>query len=246
MKINIEEFKTVLKKATINNIIKTVQLKFSDGKIKSSMISDDNSSISILNIDNNVLNTTDEVDFNFSEPAQEVIPYLNIFDNNEVEIKLYKNKILLKDTNQQTNINFCSPMITTLFGKTDVKKDANWFFETEIDEDFIKAFNKIKKIGPKFRRVYFEIKNEKFIIETTDKTNEFSNGLKFYLADAKKIKNICLCFTYNDIASVMSVINDDFEKFKIKFTYNEVQELGLLYIYSLNNFEKYCLFSIRE
>jgi len=246
MKINIKEFITVLKKATINNIIKTVQLKFSDGKITSSMISNDNGSISILNIDNNVLNTNDEVDFNFSEPAQEVKPYLDIFDNDEVEIKLYKNKILLRDINQQTNINFCSPMIITLFGKQDVKQDANWFFETKINEDFIKAFNKIKKIGPKFGRVYFEIDNGKFIIETTDKTNEFSNGLKFTLADAKKIDNICLCFTYNDIASVMNVINDEFEKFKIKFTYNEEQELGLLYIYSLDGSEKYCLFSIRE
>jgi len=246
MKINIEEFKTVLKKATINNIIKTVQLKFSDGKITSSMISDDNGSISILNVENNVLNTNDEVDFNFSELVQEVIPYLNIFDNNEVEIKLYKNKILLKDNNQQTNINFCSPIIVTLFGKTDVKKDGNWFFETDIDEDFIKAFNKIKKIGPKFRRVYFEIKDDKFIIEITDKTNEFSNGLKFTLSDAKKVDNICLCFKYNDIASIMNVINEEFEKFKIKFTYNEDQELGLLYIYSLDGFEKYCLFSVRE
>lgn len=246
MKINIEEFKTVLKKATINNIIKTVQLKFSDGKITSSMISDDNGSISIINVENNVLNTNDEVDFNFSELVQEVIPYLNIFDNNEVEIKLYKNKILLKDNNQQTNINFCSPMIITLFGKTDVKKDGNWFFETDIDEDFIKAFNKIKKIGPKFRRVYFEIKDDKFIIEITDKTNEFSNGLKFTLSDAKKVDNICLCFKYNDIASIMNVINDEFEKFKIKFTYNEDQELGLLYIYSLDGSEKYCLFSVRE
>jgi len=246
MKINIEEFKTVLKKATINNIIKTVQLKFIDGKITSSMISNDNSSISILNVDNNVLNTTDELDFNFSEPAQEVIPYLNIFDNNEVEIKLYKNKIVLKDINQQTNISFCSPMIITLFGKTDVKKDANWFFETKIDKDFINAFNKIKKIGPKFGRVYFEINNGKFIIETTDKTNEFSNGLKFELANAKKINDICLCFNYNDITSVMNVINNEDNKFKIKFTYNEEQELGLLYIYSINKFEKYCLFSIRE
>lgn len=243
MKINIEEFKEVLKKSTINNIIKTVQLKFGDGKISSQMISDDNSAISILDIDNNVLSTSDEVDFNFSEPAQEVIPYLNIFDNNEVEIKIQKNKIVLKDTNQQTNISFCSPIIVTLFGKTDVKKDADWFFETEIDENFVSAFNKIKKIGPKFGRVYFEINNGKFIIETTDKTNDFSNGLKFDLANAKGINDIILCFTYNDIASVMNVIGEDF---KIKFTYNEEQELGLLYIYSLDNSEKYCLFSIRE
>jgi len=246
MKINIDNFKEVLKKATINNIIKTVQLKFRDGKITSSMISDDNAAISILNVDNDVLTTDDEVDFNFSEPETEVKPYLKVFDNNEVEIKLYKNKILLRDTNQQTNINYCNPIIVTLFGKQDVKEDANWFFETKIDEDFIRAFNKIKKIGPKFGRVYFEIDNEKFIIETTDKTNEFSNGLKFSLANAKKVENICLCFTYNDISSIMSVINNDSENFKIKFTYNEAQELGLLYIYSLDGSEKYCLFSIRE
>ena len=159
MKINIDNFKEVLKKATINNIIKTVQLKFRDGKITSSMISDDNAAISILNVDNDVLTTDDEVDFNFSEPETEVKPYLKVFDNNEVEIKLYKNKILLRDTNQQTNINYCNPIIVTLFGKQDVKEDANWFFETKIDEDFIRAFNKIKKIGPKFGRVYFEIDN---------------------------------------------------------------------------------------
>lgn len=246
MKINIEEFKSVLKKATINNIISTVQLKFGDGKIKSSMISSDNNAISILNIDNNVLDTNDEVDFNFLEPSQEVIPYLNIFDNNEIDIKIQKNKIILKDTNQQSKINFCSPIIVTLFGKTDVKKDAYWFFETDIGEDFIKAYDKIKKIGSKFGRVYFEITNNKFVIETADKTNEFSNGLRIILNDAKDIDNISLCFTYVDLTNIMKVITESDKEFKIKFTYNEKQELGLLYIYSIDQSEKYCLFSIRE
>ena len=246
MKINIDNFKEVLKKATINNIISTVQLKFIGGKITSSMISNDNNAISILNIDNDVLDTNDEVDFNFLEPAQEVTPYLNIFDNNEVNIKIQKNKIVLNDKNQQSRINFCSPIIVTLFGKTDVKKDAHWFFETDIDEEFIKAYNKIKKIGSKFGRVYFDISNGKFIIETADKTNEFSNGLKIVLSDAKDVKDRNLCFLYTDLTSIMKVITESNKDFKIKFTYNEKQELGLLYVYSKDDSEKYCLFSMRE
>ena len=246
MKINIENFKKILKKATINNIIGTVQLKFIDGKITSNMISNDNNAISILNIDNNVLDTNDEVDFNFLEPAQEVIPYLNIFDNNEIDIKLLKNKIVLNDGNQQSKINFCSPIIVTLFGKTDVKQNANWFFETDINEDFIKAYDKIKKIGSKFEGVYFNISDGKFIIETTDKTNEFSNGLKITLSEAKDIDNINLCFLFKDLTNIMKVITESDKEFKIKFTYNEKQELGLLYIYSINQSEKYCLFSMRE
>lgn len=246
MKINIKNFKSVLKKATINNIISNVQLNFGDGKITSSMISNDNNAISILNVDNDVLDTNDEVDFNFLEPRQEVKPYLDIFDNNEVDIRILKNKIILKDANQQTKINFCSPIIVTLFGKTDVKKDANWFFETDIDENFIGAYDKIKKIGAKFGRVYFEIINNKFVIETADKTNEFSNGLKIILSDAKNIDNISLSFVFVDLTNIMKVITESDKEFKIKFTYNEKQELGLLYIYSIDQSEKYCLFSVRE
>jgi len=221
MKINIENFKKVLKKATINNIISTVQLKFGGGKITSSMISSNTNAISILNIDNNVLDTNDEVDFNFLEPVQEVTPYLNIFDNNEVDIKLLKNKIVLNDDNQQSRINFCSPLIVTLFGKTDVKQDANWFFEADIDEDFIRAYDKIKKIGAKFGRVYFNISDGKFIIETADKTNEFSNGLKIILRDAKDVDNINLCFLFVDLTNIIKVIDESDKEFKIKFTYNE-------------------------
>ena len=97
MKVNVENFKNVLKKATLNNSIDTVQLLIGPQKIKSKMISGDNTCITILDIDNNVVDIKEELEFNFSEPSQQLLPYLNLIDEDEVEIIVKNEKIILKN-----------------------------------------------------------------------------------------------------------------------------------------------------
>ena len=206
------------------------------------MKSSDDNSISILDVDNNVVDTNDEIEFNFSEPAHNVIPFLNLFDSEEVDTQIYENRIVLKDGKQKTTLNFCSPTIINVFGAPSIRSDVDWFFEKEIDDNFMEYFKKIKKIGTRFQNIYFEMKDNKLFIETSDKSNEFSNGLRFNI-DEVEYGNLVLSFSYKDVVNVMSVINENFENFSIKLAYKEEQELGIMFIKSIDESEQYCLFS---
>jgi len=242
MRINVENFKDLLKKATVNFSIETVQLKFGGGKVKSNMVSSNGNTISLLDVENGIIDTNDETDFNFTEPAQAVIPYLNLFDETMVQLLLYDNRMTLKSDTQRSNISFCSPLIVNLLGTDNMKTDLDWFFEFDVDENFKNNFNKIKKIGGRFGKVYFEVKDNNISIETCDKTNQYSNGLSFILDEAIGSDNLLLCFDYKDIVNLMAVINSR-EDFKISLTYKEEQELGMLYAKSTDESEKYFLLS---
>jgi hypothetical protein len=73
MNINIDEFKKVLKKATINFSLDSVQLNFTKDRVKSKMVTNANDAIVILDIPNTVIPDVrqhDEHSFNFGDPNQ--------------------------------------------------------------------------------------------------------------------------------------------------------------------------------
>lgn len=241
MILNVNNLKDVLKKTTLNFSIETIQLKFADGRIKSSVSSSNNNAIAILDLENNVIDTMDETDFNFSEPAQSVIPFLNIFDEETVSLRIYENRITLQSGRQRTNIGFCSEMIINIFGADTMKTDLDWFFEFDINAEFKNNFKKIKKIGARFGNVYFEVKEGNVIIETSDKTNQYSNGLRFNIGQSRS-SDLVLCFDYKDMVNLMTVL-DEREDFSMSLVYKEEQELGMLYAKNLDERERYFLLS---
>jgi hypothetical protein len=248
MKINLENFQNLLKKATLNFSIETLQLAFSEN-IESQMRSNDGNSISILNVPNDVLDTTEELSFNFNDVAQNVMPFIQLFDSNEIDLDLYEGSqgagyMVLIDGSQRSRISFCFPTVPKRLGTPDVKQDVDWFYEFLIDEDFMKKFDKIKKIGARFGKVYFNVVEKKFILETADKTNSHSNGLRFELAEIDR-PDLSICFSYKDVVNLMSVIKLE-KNFKAKFTYSEEQELGMTYVYAADMTEKYSLLGLQQ
>lgn len=248
MKINLVNFEKVLKKATVNFSIETLQLRFSD-VIKSDMRSNDGNTISLLNVENNIFDSNEELEFNFADVSQSVLPFIQLFDNEEIDIDLYDGSagvgyMILKDGRQKSRISFCYPKIPKRLGTDDVKQDVDWFFEFSIDEEFMGKFDKIKKIGARFGKVYLDVKDKEVFLETADKDNQHSNGLKFLL-DEIDIDDLSLCFSYKDMVNLMNVLNIEM-KFKAKFTYDLENELGMIYVYSEDLKEKYCLLSIQQ
>lgn len=248
MKINIVNLEDVLKKATLNFSIETLQLRCSD-VIESDMRSNDGNSISLLKVENNVLDTNEEITFNFANVAQNVMPFVQLFDNDEIDIDLHEGSngpgyVILVDGRQKTRLGFCYPTVPNRLGAPDVKQDVEWFFEFDVDEEFMKKFEKIKKVGSRFGKVYLEVKDKKIFLETADKDNQHSNGLKFHLDDIDK-HDLSLCFSFKDMVNLMNVL--DIEKgFKAKFTYENDSELGMVYVYTDDATEKYCLLSLRQ
>lgn len=241
MILNVNNLKDVLKKSTLNFSIETVQLRFGENRIKSNVASANNNAIAILNLENNVIDTREETDFNFSEPAQSVIPFLNIFDEETVNLKIHENRINLNSGRQRTKIGFCSEMIINIFGADTIKTDLDWFFHFDVDTEFKELFKKLKKIGARFGNIYFEVKAGNVSIETSDKTNQYSNGLRFTMGQAES-QDLVLCFDYKDMVNLMTVL-DDRDNFSISLVYKEEQELGMLYAKDIDQNEKYFLLS---
>jgi len=240
MNINVVNFKDVLKKATLNFSIGSVQLVFEDGKIKSSMISESRNAIVVIHVDNDVI-SGDGVEFNFSSPSENLVPFLNLVDEEEVDIEIRTEKIVMRDGRQKQSIHFCSPTIVSTFGSRAAREGTTYFTAIEIDGRFVDMFSKIKKIGSRFGKIYFTVDNGKLFIETTDKTNRFSNNLKFELMSVGS-DDLTMCFDYTDFSNLMSVIGNR-EDFKMHFAYVEDQEMGMIYITSSDDSENYYLMS---
>lgn len=242
MQLNIKNFKNVVTKGTMNFGIETLQLRFGDSKITSNMLSRTGTSIAILGVENNVIDIDEEMVWNFSEPATDVIPFVNLIDSENVELELTDMFMKIKDGERSIKIAFCSENAVRRLGTDDVQ-NTDWFFTMPIDSEFIQNFEKIKKIGSRFGKVYFVVQDNKLYIETSDKTNMYSNGYKVKLADLE-MQNISLAYVYTDVVNLFHCIEMDLEKnFTLKIEYKEEQGLGCIYALSENGEEKYSLIS---
>lgn len=246
MNLNVENFKNVLKKATLNHLIESIQLKIDGNTVKSRMISQSNDCITILNLPNDIITDVashDEFEFNFLEPNRTVIPYLNLIEEGQTTVvKVSEEKISLVTGSQKSNLFFCSPKVVNIFAKGEPKSDISYFTKLNIDEQFISNFNKIMKIAPMFKKVYFNVENGVLSIETTDKTNNFSNGVKLDL-DRVEHTDLMLCIDFRNISSVMSVLEGDFVA---HFAYVKEQDMGLIFFEKNDSSERYYLMSRKD
>ena len=146
------------------------------------------------------------------------------------------------DEQHSFKVGFVSDAAIKRLGTDDVK-DVDWFFETEINEQMIKNFEPIKKIGSRFGKVYIDLDTKRLFINTTDKTNRYSNDVKFKIADLD-MRDLSLAYTYTDMVNFFHCIEMDLDKkFTMKISFDEEQGLGCLYAYSADGEEKYALIS---
>jgi hypothetical protein len=242
--INVDKFKEIVTKATLNFSIESVQLNFTKEEIKSKMISFANDAITILKVKNDVLPSmaaTDEVQFNFVEPSQSIMPYFNLIEG-ETIVKIGNEKISVITGNQTSNLFFCSPTVVNVLQSDGPKNTVPQFHTCKVDDDLMASFEKIKKIGSRFNKVYFGVDKTNFYIETTDKTNKFSNGLKITLAELKQL-DISLCFDYRNMFNLVSIIDSSFS---MNFYYMKENKLGMLKAVKDDESEAYFLMSKME
>src|SRR6056297_3580068 len=162
MKVKIGALKNVMKKATLNYVIPSVQLKFKNSKIISNMVTQSMDAVIMLNLDNNILDIppSDSFSFNFSDPNVNVKPYIDLVDEDLVDADVSDEDIKIKtDKKQKLCFHFSSPDFVSSYNgnKPDI---SDWFFEQNIDDELMGKFNKIKKIAGKFGKVYFTIKDK--------------------------------------------------------------------------------------
>jgi hypothetical protein len=246
MKINIPEFKEVIKKVTLNNSISALHLKFENGQIKSSMISQQKDIITQINIPNTMIDlpTTDVIEFHFSEPLRVLDPALKIWDE-EAEIKIVdgdKPHIHVISSVSESFINFCKPVsiLRNIFLKS--AKDEYPSFKTiAFDDDMQERIEKIKTVAPNFGKAYVVVKDGRFTLEITDLTNEFSSRHIFPFGEAEAGQaDVQICYDYKNILSLLAVINDTFV---LKFAYLEKADGGFIHAINGDESEQYYLFN---
>lgn len=245
MKLIVDEFKNVLAKSTFNFSIETTNLNVTSDRIKSSMINRYNTGITVLDIENKAITEMGEMEFvfNFLDPDQFLMPHLNLIDENEVTLKVLENKIQLFVGRQRQTVHFCTPQNKRMFHSEATLKSSEYFANLSLaDGMFFEMWDKIKKIGTRYGKVYFNMKNGNFLVESTDKTNKFSNSMLFTLSKID-IEDLSLCFDFNDVANLMKIINMDFS---LNFSYDSDHGLGLLHADKEDDSEHFFLMSKKE
>lgn len=252
VKFNVKKFSNVMMKATLNYSIDYLQLKFQEGKIKSGMVSDQRSIVTVIDVDNDVLELTpqDDIVFNFSQPTT-LLPFLDILIMRQEEtasMKIDEDEkiVLLGEHGGKSSIHFCneSTLKRNILHKTS-KEDFPYFHWIEVTDDLINHFEPIKKIGPRFGKIYINVKNGVLSIETCDRLNAFSDGHDEPLAKNIDIEDLSICFDFKNFMSLMTVVENvrEYEEksFKMGFAYIREREGGMIHTISKDESEQYFL-----
>lgn len=247
MKINVRNFKNLLKKATIDYLVPSISLNIENNKIWASSISPDQNAIVFLNLPNDIIDKTDEHhEFNFQDIGSNVKPYIDLLKDELVDLQIGENKILLKDsTKKKINLFFCTVEFTNHFQGEDKSEKYDYFYETQMSKDFLSRFNELKKVAVKFGKIYIVCKDGKLYIESTDKTNSFSNSVSLETDDVNPELDFSMCFDFRNLSYILNTIEDNIENFKMKCTYLEEYEAGMI-LFENGNEEKYFITSKNE
>lgn len=244
MNINVNNLQGLIKKATLNYVIPSVNLTINGSQVISKMRSQGNSVVVCLDLPNDIItDLPDTVEMNFDEPNLNVKPYLNLIDNDVVQLSVNDAGLILKDGRQKTNLFFCMPStVTTFSGNTPALTP---FHTIDLNDEVKGYFDKIRKIAGSFQVVYFTVRDKKFYIEATDRSNRYVNGISFELADVDT-HNLDICVEYKNFNALLQVIEANFTNFKVSFSWLVAQEAGMVSFERNDGKEKYYLMQKQE
>ena len=250
MIVNVRNFNTFLKKATLNHSIPSFSCDITPDRVVSRMITKSSDAIACLDMRNDIFkNNTENLSFNFVEPNTSIVPYLNLIETEDAELVVRDEKLILKSGKQKSNLFFCEEFIPTKFGTSEPKVSVEPLITIDVNDDFMESFSKIKKIGNKFGKIYFSVVNKCLQMETTDKKNKFSNGISFDIAENIDSKDVSICFDFSNMVNMFSVLDNDVS-YILKLIYIKEKDMGLLSCVRANpnteDIEKYYLTSKME
>lgn len=250
MIVNVRNFNSFLKKSTLNFSINSFSCDISPERIVSRMITKSSDAIACLDFKNNIFkNNTENLSFNFVDPSTSIVPYLNLIESEETDLIVRDEKLILKSGKQKSNLFFCEEFIPTKFGTSEPKISVEPLISIDVNDEFMESFTKIKKIGNKFGKIYFNVVDKVLQMETTDKKNKFSNGISFDIAEGIESKDVSICFDFSNMVNMFSVLDTDIS-YNLKLIYIKEKGMGLLSCVRANpnteDIEKYYLTSKME
>lgn len=249
-KVNLLEFQDVLKRSTLNFSIDNVKMTFGATTYKVGMRS--SNAIVILRGENKVISGISDNDvweLMFSDPQRNVKSYFDLIipdENDEADIQMKNEKIIVKSGKQKSNLFFCDERVTTRFDGDGPRTMGDEIFSIDISQDFVDTYNLVKKVASGFKKIYFNVEDGEVSVESTDKTNTYSNGMKMQVGTSEYEGSVSVCFDYKTFNNVMTLLNGDAEDFQFRIGYIEQSQGGMASFIRKDESEKYFIMTSRE
>ena len=246
-KVHVEKFLNLLQKATLNWSIPHVRVIFTADVYKVQMSG--SNALVVLDGPNDMITgirSTDEWEMNFQDCVKNVKAYLSIIlpdDEGFADITMRDEKIIIKSGNQKTQCFFCSENIPAVSTKREPKTMGDIVVDFEVDEEFVSAYNLVKKVAGGFGKMYFGVENGHLFIEAGDRTSPHTNNMLIKLQEVE-FDDIFVCFDFKSLNDIMMLLNGDAYESKFCLGYLPQRRSGLV-SFTLND-DHFYLMSLRE
>lgn len=254
MKINIAEFIKIIKKLTVNYTNDYCQFVISQNSIKGSILNDSGNVISKINIKNDLIDIVEnEVEFNIFNSETTIIPYLQLFESETVDLKieilrhnLVKNLILNdKISKVKTKLNLCEPLVKRYFAKEGLSNQLSFACDFILTENFIDCYNKIKKIAQKNDKIYIVSEQNQLFLESGDRSTPHINSAKIEI-DNKANEDFVLCFIFQNFSALLSILEFTNKTYSLKIMCKKEKDMGILYISDEDKTEEFYITSFKQ
>lgn len=224
MKLNVEEFRQIVHVTTANYLMTSLHLCIKPDIITSAMKSNDGA-VSKIAVPNTVLEEMGkekQVDFYFNDIKTNVLPYIALLKDKTMDMKMLENGFSLKDEKSKVKILFCDPSIVTVATKT----TPNITFNINLPYDTIEdAYMDIKKIAPRFGKIYIGRSNGVLFMETKD--GDYSNSIKAEMGNNKG-DDFEVWYDYKVFNSIFTSLGDG-EGFTFNMEYMKERKFGMIF-----------------
>jgi hypothetical protein len=239
VQLNVNNFKNLIKRGSVNYVIDNVKLSFTPQHAISAMRGTD--LISVVKVPNDVLlglKRQDEIDFNFVNPLSNVLPYLDILRGDTVAVDIEQGYIELKEAPHVVKITLFHSNVVTPFD-VDKKPKISFFVSFATDERFANFIDKTKRVCASHGRIFLGTKGGSLYVRAGGAANELASEIKLDLISTE-FKDIELSFNYKSFISLIGLLTPDFT---ISMAFDEEQELGLIKAENSDSSETFYLMS---
>jgi hypothetical protein len=225
MKLNVEQFRQIVHVATANYYMTGLHLQIKPGVISSAMKSNDGFAVSKIAVPNTVLEdmkNEKEVDFYFNDIKTNLMPYIALLKGETMNIKMLENGFTLLDDKRKVKILFCDSSIVNVATKTNPNIDFNIHLTYE---DVEEAYMDVKKIAPRFGKIFIGRKDNNLYLETKD--GNYSNSIKAEMGQNEGI-DFEVCFDFKVFNSVFTSLGDG-DGFDFNMAYMKDRGAGMIF-----------------
>jgi len=239
VQLNVNNFKSLIKKGTVHHVIDNIKLVFTPQHAISAMRGTD--LISVVKAPNNVLTglkRQDEIDFCFVNPIANVLPYLDILRGETVAVTIEQGYIELKEPPHVVRISLFHQNVVTPFD-SDRQPNIDFFVSFNPDERFANFIDKTKRVCATHGRIFLGVKDGFLYVRAGGAANELASEIKLNLVESDH-EDVELNFNYKSFINLVGLIDPEFG---ISVSYDQEQELGLLKVENPDKSEVYYIMS---